>query len=213
MSGSLFSIQDGNKQLASGALKSCSPNLLRAKVRRIEYDTNRRTYIVHSEPFGKPRTGGRKHPKETEDDRLESEKYENSQSQETNQRIESENARVKSEDDENFRSESEDTENTSGKTGKINADKSVDSELSNSDTQSDDSEYESANENTDFGSDGKASANQNAALERREYDYVILATPLSLSGIRFSNMAAFGDLEAQKYHVTVTTLVQGEGLG
>uniref|UniRef100_A0A8D9DYH8 Prenylcysteine oxidase n=1 Tax=Cacopsylla melanoneura TaxID=428564 RepID=A0A8D9DYH8_9HEMI len=113
MSGSLFSIAGGNKQLATGALTRCQGQLVQNKVTRIEYDSGQSKYLVHS------KSG----LKQTE------------------------------------------------------------------------------------------STNQSEAIveeEDRVYDYVIIATPLSLSGIQLVNMGTSGgDQREVKYHVTVTTLVKG----
>ncbi|KAL1449113.1 hypothetical protein WDU94_000346, partial [Cyamophila willieti] len=48
MSGSLFSIAGGNKQLATGAMTTCQGQLIQNKVTRIVYDAGQEKYVVHS---------------------------------------------------------------------------------------------------------------------------------------------------------------------
>lgn len=135
MSGKLFSINGGNKQLAMRLLKACPGNLLRRKVAKIVHQPETGTYIVHSvsEKNGDGKKNGAQKTREKE-------------------------------------------------------------EKSNSEKLS--------SENTDFKDDSIS----------REYDYVVVATPISLADIDFENMddTLIRQQKRVKYHTTVTTLVQGQ---
>ncbi|XP_008469642.1 prenylcysteine oxidase-like [Diaphorina citri] len=213
MSGELFAIRGGNKQLASHLLSACSGNLLRRKVRKIEYNLTTGTYVVHSVKTDTENAkNDERKAKNPEDEKQEGLYSPSNEDIETESSFKSANKNAESTSSGYESAEEESTKNFDS------ANKESDYKSTNEKDQSankKESDYQSANKkdsSKDFESANKDSSNAEASA--KEYDYIIVATPISLSDIEFINMGEYESGVQQhfstKYHVTVTTLVQGK---
>ncbi|KAI5709226.1 hypothetical protein M8J76_013336 [Diaphorina citri] len=170
--------------LASHLLSACSGNLLRRKVRKIEYNLTTGTYVVHSV---KTDTENAKND-ERKAKNPEDEKQEGIYSP-SNEDIETETS--------SFKSANKNAESTSSgyESAEEESTKNFDSANKESDyksTNEKESDYQSANKkdsSKDFESANKDSSNAEASA--KEYDYIIVATPISLSDIEFINMGEY----------------------